>query len=137
MVDAVRGRARPGARARATEARARTRSRKQLTALADQLETPRKTLVATREGGAIAGEEQLREKLGNLYGAVNGYDGRPTNTQIDYAEVLSAELESTRVEFEALMRKELEPINRSLAGLKLDPIRVLTREDWAKRQVKG
>ena len=38
----------------------------------------RKKIVATKEGGAITGEERLRENLADLYGSVNGYDGRPS-----------------------------------------------------------
>ncbi|MCH7527756.1 MAG: glycosyl hydrolase, partial [Planctomycetes bacterium] len=58
----------------------------------DDLEAFRKTIVATRKGGFLAGEEQLREKLGGLYGSVNGYEGRPTNSQVQYMEVLESKL---------------------------------------------
>src|SRR5262249_28266309 len=54
---------------------------KKLTALGDKLETIHEGLAATREG-RFTGEEQLREKLGSLYGAVNGFDGRPTDSQL-------------------------------------------------------
>ena len=44
-----------------------------------------------REGGFLAGEEQLREDLAGLYGSVNGYEGRPTQSQIDYTDKTAAE----------------------------------------------
>ena len=131
LVDAVAD-ARDQARARAGAVGAGSLA-KRLTGLADRLEALRKTLVATREGGRLTGEEQLREKLAMLYGSVNGYDGRPTTNQIDYAGVLGAELEKARRDFEGLA-KELTSINDTLAGRKLEPIRPLTPEDWAKRQ---
>jgi len=35
----------------------------------------RKKIVATKEGGAITGEERLRENLADLYGNAVGYEG--------------------------------------------------------------
>lgn len=35
----------------------------------------RKRIVATTEGGAIAGEERLREPTNPLYGAILSYEG--------------------------------------------------------------
>jgi len=51
-----------------------------------------KSLTSTREGGWLSGEEQLRERLGMLYGAINIYDGRPTESQLAEIEVLAEEL---------------------------------------------
>ena len=51
-----------------------------------------KSLTSTREGGWLSGEEQLRERLGMLYGAINSYDGRPTESQLAEIEVLAEEL---------------------------------------------
>src|SRR5262249_20081212 len=76
---------RDSARARARELSAKDALGKRLTALADRLEAMRGTIVAAREGGRLTGEERLREQLGDLYGKVNGYDGRPTNGQIALA----------------------------------------------------
>ena len=42
----------------------------------------RKKIVATKEGGMITGEERLREFLAELYGSVVGYEGRPTDSQV-------------------------------------------------------
>ena len=39
-----------------------------------KLEELYSTLVATREGGWLSGEEQLRERLAFLYGAINSYE---------------------------------------------------------------
>ncbi|MGZ8792866.1 MAG: WD40/YVTN/BNR-like repeat-containing protein, partial [Thermoanaerobaculia bacterium] len=51
-----------------------------------------KSLTSTREGGWLSGEEQLRERLGMLYGAINIYDGRPTESQLAEIDVLAEEL---------------------------------------------
>jgi hypothetical protein len=74
----------------------------ELTEAADKL---RSKIVATKEGGAITGEERLREFLAGLYGDVNGYEGRPTNSQTARADALSRELEDVIREFQSLAGK--------------------------------
>jgi len=91
---------------------------KQLTALAAKLDAMHKTLVATSEGGWLSGEEQLRERLGMLYGAVNTYDGRPTDSQIAEMENLQKLLDQKVAAFEALVKPS-----------KLTP---LARDEWEK-----
>ncbi len=108
---------------------------KRLAAVADKLEALRKTLVTTREG-RITGEEQLRERLGSLYGAVNGHEGRPTESQLSYKTVLEGQLQEAQAKFDAMAR-QLAPLNAGLEGKKMGPVRALSREDWAKKQEKG
>ena len=59
-------------------------------------------IVATKEGGAITGEERLREYLGGLYGDVNSYEGRPTESQVARAGALEHELDDVIKEFTEL-----------------------------------
>jgi photosystem II stability/assembly factor-like uncharacterized protein len=132
VVDAILD-VRDQARARAEGLGKANASAKKFTAVADRLEALRKTIVATREGGQIAGEEQLREKLGSLYGAVNGYDGRPTNGQLEFAKFLRGKMAEAQRQFDAIA-KELPALNAALAGPKLEPVTAMTREDWAKKQ---
>jgi hypothetical protein len=42
-----------------------------------KLEAIKREIVATKEGGAITGEERIREHLDTVYGALNGWEGRP------------------------------------------------------------
>ena len=109
---------------------------KKLGALDERLDQLRKTLVATREG-RLTGEEQLREKLGALYGAVNGHDGRPTESQLSYESVLSKQLDRARAGFEGLVTKDAAGLERELKAKSLDPIKPMSREDWAKKQERG
>src|SRR5437763_1602006 len=51
----------------------------QLNAKADEL---RKQIVATKEDGAITGEERLREHTDDVYGAITSAEDRPTNYQM-------------------------------------------------------
>lgn len=107
--------------------------RKKLTTFASKLDEQYKTLVATREGGWLSGEEQLREQIGMLYGAVNGYDGRPTSSQLAEAERLTGEL-SKKMSWFDTTSKELADINRSLTARKLEALTVLSREEWEKKE---
>ena len=109
---------------------------RKLRAWSDQLDALHKTLVTTREG-RLTGEEQLREKMGSLYGAINGYEGRPTDSQTSYLEVLVKQLADSRAKLEALTGKELETLNAGLTGKKLELIKTMSHDDWAKKQEKS
>ena len=67
-----------------------------LRAASAQVDEMRRKIVATKEGGMITGEERLRENLSDLYGNVVGYEGRPTQTQIDRAGARGIHHEFTR-----------------------------------------
>ena len=105
---------------------------KRLNAASGEVDILRKKIVATTEGGAITGEERLRENLADLYGNVNGYAGRPSQTQIERTDVLARELNDVLKDFDAWMTKELAPINSELTRKKQESIKPLTREDWEK-----
>lgn len=105
-----------------------------LRALAADLESFRKKIVATRKGGFLAGEEQLREKLGWLYGSVNGFEGRPTDSQIEYAEVLRGELDAVGPRLDALTVPALDDLNTQLAQRQLPPIVRMTKVQWEATQ---
>jgi len=106
----------------------------QLEAFAGDVEQFRKTLVATRKGGFIAGEEQLRERLTALYGAVNGYEGRPSDSQLDYMEVMQSKLDAAGGGLATLLTDNLAPLNARLSKTKLEPLAEMSREDWKAGQ---
>jgi photosystem II stability/assembly factor-like uncharacterized protein len=108
--------------------------RARLQQLATDLESLRSRIVATKEGGAITGEERIREHLGNLYGSVNGYEGRPTDYQAARTESLGRELEDVIADFRKLTDKELPGINAALTKKKLAAISVMAEADWEKQQ---
>jgi len=86
----------------------------------------------------ITGEERLREFLAGssesagLYGDVNSYEGRPTDSQVARADVLGHELEDVIREFTDLANQQLPDLNRGLQAKKLAPIAMLSEEDWRK-----
>jgi len=87
-------------------------------------------VVSTSEEGLFAGEEKLREKLGNLFGSVSTYDGRPTDSQVNYLNVLAGQFDETQVRFEELVGPSLDELNEYLVGRELAPLELMTREAW-------
>jgi photosystem II stability/assembly factor-like uncharacterized protein len=111
--------------------------RRQLTRVADQLDALHQQLVATHEGGWLSGEEELREKMAGLYGAVNGYEGRPTGSQLDQVKVVKARLDDLAGRVDAVEKGPLAQVNRGLAAAKRQPIVVMDRKAWEKKQEQG
>jgi len=136
LVDAIVG-VRDSAKQRATKVPANTPLQKQLADLAASTDTLRSEIVATKEGGAITGEERLREFTTKVYGDVNGYNGRPTDQQVARTEVLGRELEDVIKKFQKLTSDQLPSINSEIQKQKLDPITVLTEADWQKQHQRG
>jgi len=97
-----------------------------------QVDELRRKIVATKEGGAITGEQRLREYLTDLYGSVTGYEGRPTQTQLDRADAIARELTDVVRDFDGWLQRELAGINSALTAKGLEPITPLTRADWEK-----
>jgi photosystem II stability/assembly factor-like uncharacterized protein len=131
-VSAVEG-VRNAAGARSAKLAEKDPLRVRLQELSTDLDDLRSKIVATKEGGAITGEERIREHIGSLYGDVNGYEGRPTDYQIARTESLGHELEDVIADFRKLTDKDLPTINAGLKKKKLDPIPVLAEADWQKQ----
>jgi hypothetical protein len=103
---------------------------KRMQDLADKVEVLRKKIVATKEGGAVTGEERIREKTTQIYGAVLNYEGRPTNEQTSRIDSLKRELDDVVAEFDTLVAKELPAINKLLSQKKLEPVQPRDRKMW-------
>jgi hypothetical protein len=101
-------------------------TRKQLAALSDKADTIRKQIVATKEGGAITGEERLREHMDTLYGAITSWDGKPTDYQLARIDTLESELHDVEKQFADLQSGGLATTNAKLREGKLPEIKVPT-----------
>ena len=106
--------------------------KKSLQAYLDKLEKIRKELVATKGGQAITGEERIREKLSSLYGSVVGYEGRPSDSQIERVKSLQHEIDDQQKIAEALWKNDLTAINSSLKKLNLSELALLSRSEFDK-----
>ncbi|MFZ1916893.1 MAG: glycosyl hydrolase [Terriglobales bacterium] len=106
----------------------------ELNSLIQKLEDFRSTLVSVKEGGMITGELKLREHMGELYGAINGFSGRPTQSQIEETGVLKKQLEEAGDKFQSTTTSELPLVNTALQGKSLEPLKAMSRADWDKKQ---
>jgi photosystem II stability/assembly factor-like uncharacterized protein len=132
-VAAIEG-VRNGANDRAAKIPDKDPLKKGLQDLAAKCDALRSKIVATKEGGMVTGEERIRELLGQLYGTVNGYEGRPSDYQAARADSLAHELEDVIGDFQKVTQKELVAINAGLKKKKADAISVLTEADWQKKR---
>jgi hypothetical protein len=82
----------------------------------------RKKIVATTEGGAITGEERLREHTDQLYGAILSYEGKPAAYQVAYIDTLKRELGDVTKEFDQLLSHDLPALNDSLKSKGQHPL---------------
>jgi len=112
---------------------------KQIDSLKAKLDELEKAIVPTGEPGAmpqITGEIRLREEIGEVYGDVSRYGGRPTQSQIEQTEALGQRVENANRSFEEVM-SGFAKINDALKAQKLNPIVTLTKEDYDKRESTG
>jgi hypothetical protein len=110
---------------------------KQLAGMADKSDMIRKEIVATKEGGAITGEERIREKTSQLYGALVFYEGKPADYYMSRIDSLTQERQDVSRKFEQLLASDLKPVNDALKGKKLKEIQPLERSEWDKQDNEG
>src|SRR5213595_3299488 len=70
--------------------------RKDVSDFDGKVDAVRKRIVATTEGGAITGEERLREHTDQLYGALLSYEGKPGGYHLAYIDTLRRELQDVK-----------------------------------------
>ncbi|MBV9103046.1 MAG: sialidase [Candidatus Eremiobacteraeota bacterium] len=110
--------------------------RTRLQQLSNRMNDLRSRIVATKEGGAITGEERIREYLGDVYGAVvNQYEGRPTNEQVARAAALARQLDDVVRDFHSTTAAQLPSINAELKQKNLPPIVVISENEWRKQHL--
>src|SRR5205814_9053730 len=96
--------------------------RKNISDFDGKVDGVRKKIVATTEGGAITGEERLREHTDQLYGAFLSYEGKPGAYQTAYIDALKRELDDVTKEFDQLLTHDLPALNESLKSKGQQPI---------------
>lgn len=108
--------------------------RPQLAALDQRADTLRKLLVATTEGGAITGEERLREQTAEAYGAIVSSEAAPTSYVVARVDVLDRELADVEKRFAALAASDLPALNEKLKSQSLPELKVVAIEPEAITQ---
>ena len=109
-----------------------------LEAFADGLDELRSKVVSTAESGWLSGDEKLRENLGNLFGEIVRYEGRPSTSQITRKDLLFAQLDETEAAAETWFGEELAAVNAVLERRGVDPLVRKSREEWdAEEEAQG
>lgn len=88
--------------------------RKEVAAVDAKVDVVRKKIVATTEGGAITGEERLREHTDQLYGALLSYEGRPGPYHLARIDALQQELVDATAELTKLVQTDVAALNTTL-----------------------
>jgi photosystem II stability/assembly factor-like uncharacterized protein len=110
------------AQQRSAEPRAGRDTKEALERFVAKTEELRKRVVATKEGGAITGEQRLREYLDEAYGALLSSEGRPGDYQVERVAVLDRELAEVEVGAAHLAETDLPAVNRLLDKAGIAPI---------------
>jgi hypothetical protein len=111
-----------------------TAAKHKLEMLDGKLDALRKRIVATTEGGAITGEERLREHTDQLYGSIMSWDGPPAAYQLENTTALRAELAELDSEFSRITTSDMPAVNQALKGtgghaLTVPPLAALDDDD--------
>jgi hypothetical protein len=96
-LDAIRA----AAEARRAQLPAADALQKQIAAFLQELDDEKKKVVATKEGGAITGEERIREHTDHLYSALSSWEGKPAAYLLERTDVLERELSDVAVALDA------------------------------------
>jgi len=115
---------RDGAAQRATKLAADDPLRGRLSEIQSSADGLRKEIVATKEGGAITGEERLREHTAAVYAALLSYEGRPAVYLLERAKALGKELGDVETSFTDLVNGDLRSANEALQANGIPAIEV-------------
>lgn len=107
-------------------------TRRSIQALRDTMQAANKDFVNTKVG-LITGEQQLRERLSELYGQVNAYMGKPTATQRSYADIIAEQVAAGTQRVETALTTMLPSINEAVGAAGGKTYVVETREQTEKR----
>jgi photosystem II stability/assembly factor-like uncharacterized protein len=112
------------------------RDRQALERLAQDAEKLRNSFVMEGDG-YIGGDVKLRERLGELYGNVLSYEGRPSPSQLERLTTLEAELSEVEQRFERFRKVELANGNRLLSRAGQALIELPDFETWKMKEGSG
>jgi photosystem II stability/assembly factor-like uncharacterized protein len=102
-----------------------------------EIETQNSTLVFKGGDFYIATEIKLTEEIAELYGQVNAYPGRPGAAQVERTEGLEAEMKNVEKKWKEFTGEKLVKVNTSLASAKLEPLRIVSQEEFQKADNAG
>jgi hypothetical protein len=97
---------------------------KAATALKSKLDNLKSTLVVTSGDNYVgSAPPQLKEKLATLFNEVAGYQGAPSQNEIDNIKLLSGQTKKAISDLESILEKDWKPVSKKASekGLNTDP----------------
>jgi len=104
-------------------------TKKKLVTFSDELGQIRKHILVTKVGD-VRGEQQMREKVAELYGTAASYRGKPTQSQIDRLTDLKSETADMEKKVDSILDKHLVSLNKQLEKTGLEQIKITSYEEW-------
>ena len=103
--------------------------------LAQKLTTMKESLVITTGDNYVGtAEPQLREKIASLYGEVAGFQGRPSQGQMQNMKLLSGKLKDALQQMESLL-EGLPKINKALAAKDMPALSFRSKEEFMEADI--
>jgi len=99
-------------------------------------ELGKKLAASSTDGGYVSGEQQLRERMGELYGAVVSYDGKPSASQQREHANVQREYTERAAERDALLA-DLSKLNSELEKSGGAALKLLDRGAWENKEQGG
>ncbi len=111
---------------------------KTLNPLIKELET-QNGIIAFKGGDFyVATERRLTEQVAELYGQVNGYPGKPGDSQLERIRNLALEIGTVQQKFDVIKNDKVKQINSKIASDNLvPPLKVLTEQEFKTGTTSG
>jgi photosystem II stability/assembly factor-like uncharacterized protein len=106
---------------------------KKLTELSTEMADLRTQILATKEG-RITGEKRLRERIGDIYGGIISYQGKPTNAQIKSLEELNGQMEGFEQQVNEVVSETLPALNTKLVKADIPEIKLTEKDTFLDKE---
>ncbi|NOY51963.1 MAG: glycosyl hydrolase [Chlorobi bacterium] len=106
---------------------------KKLKSLSKEMNDLRTRMLATKEG-RITGEERLRERLGEIYGGVMGYNGMPTKSQIEGLKELKLQKKSFEQQVDDIIKNKLPSFDKKLRKAQITPFHITDKKSFMEKK---
>jgi len=105
---------------------------KKLKLLSEEMSEIRSQILATRIG-RITGEERLRERIGDIYGGLMSYQGKPTKSQIAGLAELEEQMTNFEEKINTVVSEKLPGINQKLEKAGISSIKLTDKESFLEK----
>ena len=103
---------------------------KQLKEFSSKLTELSKTIIASKEGTGITGEEKLREKLSELYSSIVNFPGKPNESQLQRVKGLEDDFNKANITKDKILSDYMEKINSQLLTTGQKKLEPYTKEQF-------